>query len=63
MTPTAITSTAPACPMASLAKPMKSGKIVPPKRPIIIKPDTSFCFSGIDSRAVAKHMEKTLELP
>ena len=63
MTPTAMTNTAPACPMASLAKPMKSGKMVPPKSPIIISPLTSFCLLGIDSRAVAKHMENTFELP
>ncbi len=63
MTPTAITSTAPACPIASLMKPISSGKMVPPNSPIIIRPLTSFCFSGIDSKAVAKHMEKTFELP
>ena len=59
----AITSTAPICPMASLAKPMRSGKMVPPKRPMIMSPLTSFCFSGMAVRACAKHMEKTLLLP
>ena len=48
MTPMAITATAPACPMASLQKPMTSGKMVPPKSPIIISPETSFCLSGTE---------------
>ena len=59
----AMTITAPACPMASLANPMSNGKIVPPKRPMIISPYTSFCFSGIEVSAWAKQMEKIFELP
>ena len=60
MTPMAMTMTAPACPMASLAKPISNGKTVPPKSPIIIRPDTSFCFWGMEVSAWAKQMEKML---
>ena len=56
-------NTAPACPIASLAKPMSKGNMVPPKRPIIIRPLTSFCFSGIEVNACAKQIENMLELP
>lgn len=69
-TPTAITAAAqicgycvPAALAASLANPMKRGKTVPPKSPMIIRPDTSFFFSGAESIACEKTMEKTLELP
>ena len=58
-----MTATAPACPMASLANPIISGKIVPPNKPIIIKPDTSFCFCGMAVSACAKQIEKIFELP
>ena len=58
-----MTMTAPAWPMASLAKPMSNGKMVPPKRPMIIRPLTSFCFCGMAVRACAKQMEKMFELP
>ena len=58
-----MTSTAPACPLLSLASPMSSGKIVPPKSPIIMSPLTSFCFSGTLSKARASTIEKMLLLP
>ena len=48
---TVITATAPLCPTASLAKPIAIGNTVPPKSPIIIKPETSFFFCGIASNA------------
>ena len=54
---------APTCPSASAAKPMAKGKTVPPKRPMIIRPEISFFSSGEESSACAKMMEKTLELP
>ncbi len=57
-----MTATAPAWPTASLATPMISGKTVPPKSPIIISPDTSFCFSGTDSKACAKERAVFKEL-
>ena len=63
MTPMAMTATAPACPIASLMKPITSGKMVPPKRPIIISPETSFCLSGTESSASENAIEKMLELP
>ena len=56
-------STAPACPILSLAKPISKGKMVPPKSPIIISPLTSFCFSGTLSKARASTIEKMLLLP
>ena len=59
----AMTATAPACPMVSLMKPMTSGKMVPPKSPMIIRPDTSFCLSGTESSASENAIEKMLELP
>ena len=59
----AMTMTAPACPIASLMKPMSKGNMVPPKSPMIIRPLTSFCFSGIEVSAWAKQIEKILELP
>ncbi len=58
-----MTMTAPACPTASLAKPINNGNTVPPKSPMIIKPDTSFCLSGTDNRASENAMEKILEFP
>ena len=42
---------------------MANGKMVPPKRPMIIRPDTSFFSLGDDMRACEKITEKTLELP
>lgn len=56
-------ATAPACPRASLANPMAIGKIVPPKSPMIIRPDTSFFLSGCASNACEKRMGKIFELP
>ena len=58
-----MTATAPACPIASLQNPMISGKMVPPNRPMIISPDTSFCLSGTDSRTSENAIEKMFELP
>ena len=63
MTPTVITATAPAWPMASAAKPIARGKTVPPKRPMIIRPDTSFFSDGDDMSAWENITENTLELP
>ena len=57
-----ITITAPICPMASLAKPITSGKIVPPNRPIIIRPDISFCWLCLVN-ACEKQIGNTFELP
>ena len=62
-TPTVITATAPLCPTASLAKPIAIGNTVPPKSPIIIKPETSFFFCGIASNAWEKITGKMFELP
>lgn len=62
-TAAAITATAPTCPMASLANPIRRGNTVPPKRPITISPLTSFLCSGTEMRACEKTMEKMLELP
>ena len=58
-----MTMTAPACPIASLAKPIRSGKMVPPNNPMIIRPETSFCFCGIAVSACAKQMEKMFGKP
>ena len=58
-----ITATAPLCPTASLAKPIAIGNTVPPKSPIIIKPETSFFFCGIASNAWEKITGKLFELP
>ena len=55
--------TAPAALAASLAKPINKGKTVPPKRPMIISPLTSFFFSGAESMACENTIENTLELP
>ena len=55
---------APSCEaIASDRKPIKSGKIVPPNKPMIIRPDISFLRCGIDWMACEKIMENTLELP
>lgn len=40
-----MTATAPDCPNVSAAKPIAKGNTVPPNRPIIISPDTSFFHS------------------
>lgn len=48
---------------ASEANPMSKGNIVPPKSPIIINPDTSFCCCGLDSNACENRMENTFEFP
>lgn len=62
--PMVITATAPSwLPTKSLAKPIAKGKIVPPNKPIIIRPEISFFFSGMLLSACAKIIEKTLELP
>ena len=39
------------------------GILVPPKSPIIMRPETSFCLSGTAFRARAKMREKGLLLP
>ena len=62
-TPSAITATAPAWPMASLAKPMNNGNTVPPNRPIIIRPEISFCLLWSESKAWLNTNENMLELP
>ena len=57
-------ATAPICDcIQSDTIPMKSGKIVPPNKPMIIRPDTSFLRFGRWSRAREKSMEKMFELP
>ena len=58
-----ITVIAPVWPIASAANPMASGKIVPPKSPMIIRPETSFFSLGTLTRAREKITEKTFELP
>jgi len=58
-----MTITAPICPIASLAKPITSGKMVPPNSPIIIRPDISFCWLFFVSNACEKQMGNTFELP
>lgn len=63
MTPAVITATAPFCPIASLATPIRSGKTVPPKSPMIIRPDTSFFLFGSASKACENTMENTFEFP
>lgn len=50
-------------PIASLATPIASGNIVPPNKPIIISPLTSFFFCGIASNACEKIIGKIFELP
>ena len=59
-----MTMTEPVCvAIASEAKPMQSGNKVPPNKPMIIKPETSFLLSGTVFKACAKIMENTLEFP
>ncbi len=49
--PMLITANAPVCEdSVSVASPMKKGKTVPPKSPIIISPDASFFLSGLCSK-------------
>ena len=63
-TPTVITATEPVCERkASLAQPINIGKTVPPIRPIIIKPETSFFLAGILSKAWEKIIGKIFEFP
>ena len=59
-----MTATAPTCDyIQSDTIPMKSGKIVPPNKPMIIKPDTSFLRLGKCNNARVNSMEKMFELP
>ena len=62
-TPAVITPTAPACPIESAANPMARGNTVPPKRPIIMSPDTSSFSLGEEFKAWANTTENTFELP
>ena len=55
--------TAPICePTISEVKPIINGMIAPPKTPVIIKPEISLAFSGIDCMAIEKIIENTLAM-
>ena len=58
-----ITATAPIWPTLSLANPISIGNMVPPNKPIIIRPETSFLFSGSAKSAWENIIENTLEFP
>lgn len=55
-----MTATAPFCPTASLATPISNGKMVPPNRPMIIRPEISFFFSGTAQKGLGEYDGKDI---
>ena len=64
MTQTVKTTTAPICPpKISDMNPRNTGKIAPPKIPMIIKPEISLFRDGMYNNALEKIIENIFEFP